>query len=235
MKAKFSALAFAIALFAAAPAFASGVTLSYDFSSPAGTLGTSQMYMSNGVSITAFGDVCHASSGTSTHLTSCTASDLYGKQDGIGETGLGLAGEDDHEIGWNDSHHDYILGVDLSDVLGHGVTSLTMEFGSVQRGENISLWGYSSNPFGSSLSLTNNILSFNGNSDSTADYSFTLPIDSTDEFMVVTSQSDCAGDILLTSASGMEQSQTPEPGTLVLLGSGLLSLFGIAKRKFGAA
>lgn len=219
MKLKFAAIAFAATLFAAMPALAG--TVSINFNTPSGTLGTSQTY--DGGNVTAYGELCQATTATSTSLTSCTAKDLFGKNGGAGETGLGITGEDDNEFGWIDNKHDYVLGLDLSKL---NLASVTMDFGSVQEGENVTIWGFSSNPFGSTVSLTSQLLSFNGNSNSTADFTKTFSLNG-DSFLVITAQS---GDILVDSLYGRTPNATPEPGTLVLLGTGLL-MAGLAVRR----
>ncbi|MGB6624503.1 MAG: PEP-CTERM sorting domain-containing protein, partial [Candidatus Acidiferrales bacterium] len=213
-------------LVAATPAFASGV--SFNFNLPGGKLGTSQSYTSNTFTVTAYGYKCDASSATSTKLTKCAGSDLYGKNGGVGETGLGLNGENDQEIGWNGKKSDYVLGLDVSSLFAGHMASLTLDFGSVQKGENYTVWGYASNPFGTNVTLSNQLLSVFGNSNSTADYTSTISLNSNDQFLVITSQ---CGDVLLDSLSGTAPSPTPEPGTLALFGTGLLLAGFIMRRR----
>jgi hypothetical protein len=216
MKLRTAVLTVAGALLAAVPAFAGSV--SYSFNVPGGKLGTSQSYTSGTLTITAYGYKCDASSATSKSLTKCKGQDLYGKNDGVGETGLGIYGEDDNEIGWNGRKDDYVMGLNLSNLYNAGVTSVTLDFGSVQKGENYTLWGYSSNPFGTNVTLSNQIVSVFGNSNSTADYTSTIALNSGDQFLVINA---LCGDVLLDSASGTVPNATPEPGTLLLLGTGL--------------
>lgn len=223
MKVRMAVLSFAGLLFAASPAFAG--TVSIHFNAPGGTLGTSQTYDSGNV--TAFGEVCHATSATSTTLTKCNAQKLFGKNDGVGETGLGITGEDDNEFGWIDKKHDYVLGLDLSKL---NISSVKMDFGSVQKGENVTIWGFDSNPFSANgtVDLSSQLLSFNGNSNSTADFTKTFSLNG-DSFLVITAQS---GDILVGSLYA-QTNTTPEPGTLALFGTGLL-LAGLALRRQAA-
>jgi len=218
MKARTAALILAGMLMTAAPAFAG--TIDFNFNLPGGKLGTTQSYMSNSLTVTAYGYKCYASSASSTKLSSCVGSDLYGKNGGVGETGLGLNGEDDQEIGWISKKDDYVLGLDVSSLVSAHVSSITLDFGSVQKGENYTIWGYSSNPFGSKVTLSNQLVSYFGTSNSTANHSSTISLDSSDQFLVITSQ---CGDVLLDSLTGQTpNATTPEPGTLVLFGSGLL-------------
>jgi hypothetical protein len=87
-------------------------TAIFDFDSPTGNLGFSNMYTSGGVSITA------------SAFTVFGTTDLYGKADGGDENGLGLSDEPlSHEITPGS-----FIQLDLSDVLGDG--PFTINFGS---------------------------------------------------------------------------------------------------------
>src|SRR5579863_8647585 len=193
MKTRFAVLVLGILFLAAVPVIAGPVNIS--FNNPGGQLGTSQSYTGGGVTVTAYGYVCDASSATSTSLSSCTGSDLYGKNGGTFETGVGLFGESgsQNEIGWDDSTHDYVMGLDLSGLLSAGATSMTLNFGSVQYLENYTLYGYASNPFGTSVTLKNQVATFTGGNLSEQGSS-TFSLNAGDQFIVITSQS---GNVLL--------------------------------------
>jgi hypothetical protein len=114
-------LALGAALACVSPASAD--TLNYDFSNPAGPLGTSQAYTVNGVTITARGY-----SGINSPNSVGTPTNLFGKADGGDENGLGIAAGTYHEI-----ENNYFIQLDLTDVFNKlHVTSVQLAMGSVQ-------------------------------------------------------------------------------------------------------
>lgn len=229
MKIKLAGLIFGVIFLAAMPAMAGSVSI--NFNTPGGQLGTSQTYTGNSVTVTASGYVCDATSAVSASLSNCASSDLYGKNSGGAETGLGLFGEGggQNEVGWDNSTHDYVLGLDISSLFQAGATSLTLNFGSVQYGENYTIYGFAANPFTGSVTLSSPLITFNQTVNEGELGSSTISLNASDQFLVITSQ---AGNVLLESASS--GSPTPEPGTLVLFGSGLLLVgFGM-RRRFGS-
>lgn len=207
MKAKFAVLALAAMFLTAAPVFATGVN--FDFSTPAGALGVSQTYTSNGVTITAYGfSAC--TGGITVALTNCSRNDLYGKTNGGDESGLGLTGSSDFEIGTNQ-----MVQLDLTNLIKLGATSVTLEIGSVQPGEGYDIWE------GSTLGSSGALVITNGQLDVTP---FTVSLNSKNPFLGVSAYS---SDVLLSSLAA----PTPEPGTLALLGTGLLAFgFGLRRR-----
>jgi PEP-CTERM motif len=236
MKIKVSVILFAACLVAAAPAFANSVN--YTFGGPDGTLGTSAVYGSGSLTVTAFGYVCHAATPSSTDtLSDCGASNLYQKDDGDGEYGLGLADEEFHEIGWDDATHDYVMGLDVSNLLNAGFRSLTMTFGSVEGGEAYAVLGYASDPFlsGDPFTLTNTKAWFGNDGDENEVYSSTFDLNSDDQYLVLISpcgasnnpDGPCGSNVTLYSMTA----STPEPGSLALLATGLLTLVFILRRR----
>jgi len=96
-----------------------------------GTLGTSQSYTVNGLTITAYGYYY------SNPTTPGTPTKLYGKQDGGDENGLGIANtSSDHEI-----TNTTFVQLDMQNVLNAGATSAQMSVGSVQTGESYAIYG----------------------------------------------------------------------------------------------
>lgn len=239
MKIRFAGWALAMLLLGAAPAFASGATFNFNFGGPDTALGTSQSYLSNGATITANGYVCSATDSTSTAtLSNCSATNLFAKSDGPNETGLGLAGQGngENEIGFDGTNADYVIGLNVSSLFNLGATSMTLSFGSVQPGEAYAILGYGSDPFlNSSFALTNT-QAWVGNDGSTSAqvFSSTISLNANDQFLVFVSPCGaslnpppCGSNVTLDSLTA----QTPEPGTLVLLGSGLLLVgFGMRRR-----
>lgn len=244
MRAKF-VTAMSIVIFGAASAFAGPVTFNFGFAPSPGSdqeLGTSASYTSNGATITAFGYQCSAATASSTDtLSNCAASDLFQKNDGSFELGIGLAGQGDHEIGFDSSTADFVMGLDLGSLLNLGVQRMTLTFGSVEPGEAFAALGYSSNPFlaGTPFALTNTKAWF-GNDGSFGDVdSATFDLNSNDQFLVLVAPcgadpsnplGPCDSNVTLVSAVGA----TPEPGTIALFAIGL-AMLGFATRKRWAA
>ena len=102
------------------------INATWDLSGPNQTLGTSQAYTVNGITVTAYG---FTNAGAPTNL--------YWKQAGGDENGLGLANTgSDHEIDTNN-----FIQLDLSDLIAKGATSAGMTIGSIQSGEGFNLYG----------------------------------------------------------------------------------------------
>jgi len=102
--------------------------ISYNFTNPAGPLGTSQSYTDNGVTITAYG-----------FTSAGVPYNLYGKtntSEGLDELGLGL----------NDGVHfeveaQHFIELDLANIMALDPTALTIGLGSVQEGEGGNVYG----------------------------------------------------------------------------------------------
>lgn len=243
MRARF-ATAIGILLFGAASAFAGPTSFNFNFGGPDGQLTNNPAsYASGMATVTVTGYECTASDSTSAAMLSgCSLSPLYQKMDGGAEVGLGLAGETDHEIGFDGGSADFVMGLDLSDLFSLGVRSVTLTFGSVQPGEAFAALGYGANPFGmSSFALTNTKAwcgfetvgcVYNGDV-----VSATFGLNAQDDFLVlmspcgastVTTTGDCGSNVTLDTLSGA--SATPEPGTIALFVTGL-AMLGFATRK----
>lgn len=245
MKARF-VTAIGILVFGAASAFAGPTTFNFGFAplpSADKELGKTANFTSNGATITAFGYECSAPNTTAqATLADCKGTDLYEKNDGGSEMGLGLAGESDHEIGMDSTSADFVLGLDVSNLVKMGATSMTLSFGSVQPGESYAIFGYGMNPFSSgSVSLMGQLVDGQlvGNNGSTTAqvFSSTIGLNASDEFLVFTSPCDANGNPSerngpcgsnVTLAGGV--ATTPEPGTIALFVTGL-AMLGFATRK----
>ena len=97
---------------------------------PNGTLGTSQAYTVNGVTITAYG-FNNGNPGTPTAL--------YGKNDGGDENGVGINSNVNHEIDIN-----HFVQLDLNQLIAANATAATMTIGSMQAGEPANVYGSNS-------------------------------------------------------------------------------------------
>jgi hypothetical protein len=174
---------------------ASTVTWSFLENGP-GTLGATSTFTESGIALTAY-----ASSGET----------LYAKNDGSGETGLGITSDVNHEINSGNFVQLNLTTTPLS--------SLSLVFlQSVQSGESATIW----------YSTIQGIL---GAQIGTliADGSFAIPSADTTGYIGISAGS---GNVLLNSVSGT--ANTPDGGTtMMLLGSALMGL-GLIKRKLSA-
>jgi len=188
--------------------FANAAVQTWDFSTPSGTLGTSQTYTSTpgGIQIVAYGFL-----GTPTAKGSATA--LYGKNAGSTEKGLGTNLGTDNEI---DSSH--FVELDLSALIGY---SVNFGVNSLQGPDMYNV--YSSNALNGTFALI-------PPANRTAASFGPLTISSMNDFLAVSAT---AADVLLSSATATVGSGigTPEPRFYGIFLAGLLGLAGIVYRK----
>jgi len=181
------------------------------FATPSGTLGTSQAYGP----ITAYGFTAPT---TGSNAGQLSAARLYGKTDGAGETGLGLAFTSDNEI--NAPTGSQAIVLDVSALAGQ---DLKIGFGSVQGGEG---WRVG---FSSSAALPGNESAFSGYVSSSTDFPSLFDLGVRDSHYLIAEAT--SGNVLLTSLSA---NNVPEPASMTILGAGLLGL-GMARRRRSAA
>ena len=173
---------------------------------PNSSLGTNtNTYYSNGVGINATG---------STNL-------FYKQQGGIGgagETGLGLACCDsDHEINPGQS-----IILNLSSLFSKRVTGVSVMLGSIQRGET-----------GQVCDAFDSCVTFGSGSDSKLVSIFGLFTDMKNHHSGLLTISSGTGDVLINQLQ-VTTSAVPEPNSLILMGTGLVGLAGMVRRKLGA-
>lgn len=229
MKNKIALWVLGLSLVWAAPAFATGTTI--NFGSPNTISGDTATFTFDSHTITAMGFQC-----TDNGLGSCSTSGvmLSTKDDGDGETGLGIVGgpHGDNEIQSNS-----FIQLDFSDLASLGITSLTLQIQSVQNGEGFRL--FQSNAAGmpgtSMLTVTGN-----GTNNPSSVVTTTVSVNfATNAFIDISALNSNAAnnDVLLETGSmatpSGPNSPTPEPATLALFGTGLLAL-GFAVRRYSA-
>jgi len=113
---------------------AASATVNIDFGSQPGNLGPTATYTSGGLTVTA--------SGYSAGFIFSAPADLYGKNSGGDEQGLGLAGDPSgqNEIYWGSSNLGAFVELDVSALFGL-VSNAQFFMGSTTNGEQWSVWG----------------------------------------------------------------------------------------------
>ena len=193
------------------------VTYTWNFDSPGGTLGTSQTYTNQGLSITAYGLTCTSS-------TTCRAVDLYGKNSGTGEQGLGINGELDGEI----NPGSYVQ-LDISNILALAPTSGSITIDSVQSGETFTLWannaqGAPGTQFDSGTRTgSSSVVTLSANNPGSY-------VGSGYDFLSVGASS---GNVLLSTITASVNTNAPEPATFALVGGALIGLASLRRRSKG--
>ena len=177
------------------------------FENGLGTLGTSSTFTESGVSVTAYG---FTSGGVATAL--------YAKNGGVGEMGLGIASDSDHEI-----NSSTFVQLNLTTLSGSSLSSLF--FGSVQSGETALI--YFSNTLGLLGAPIGSVTS-----DSTFDVTSYL-----NGYVGVTTsgvQGYVDPNVLITTLTANTTNRVPDGGTTLALLGGALTALALIRRKLVA-
>lgn len=204
MKTRSLLLAMGMGLLAAAPLCASPIVFS--FGGPNVALGPSVTFTAGGLNVTASGFV-----GTA-------ANDLYEKNTGASENGLGLNGTTDFEI-----NPEQAIVFDVSDLISHGFTQGTFTLGSLQSGELAKACIQDSSHI-----TTSCVGGTAGNGSSLGSSLITWGSDPFVRFTVDGSQTVADGNFLVETLS--VPVTTPEPATWLLLATGLGGLLWAGRR-----
>ncbi|MGH9486719.1 MAG: PEP-CTERM sorting domain-containing protein [Terriglobales bacterium] len=221
MKPRFALLVGCFFLLASLPVFAG--TITYSFGGGGGAQGTSLSFGTTPTTITAYGYVGSASK------------DLYLKDAGTTEDGLGLKGTTDDEINPNQA-----IVFDLYNLAAQGYTSGTFELGSLQY--------HSSSDIEAAVActganLSSSMSSYTCGSPALGDSAAVVQTptvtwsvaDPYVAFFTASTQTDASGNFLVDSLTAQQTTTTPEPATIFLLLPGLLLLGLIYRRRTGAA
>jgi hypothetical protein len=217
---KLGVVAFAAVLCLGMASVASAGSITFDFSSAGSNvaLGTSQPYTVSGVTITAYGYRID---------TPNTASQLFSKVGGTNETGLGLV-HDESCSTCDEIDNGHFIQLDLQNLFTQGYTLTLVVVQSSQSGEGFKIFGSTTlGTLGTTLlaSGSGGVGSCNGNAACTV----TVTDPGTYRYISLTAT---GGDVLLsTLTANAPSAPTPEPGTLLLMMSGLSGLWCFRRRK----
>jgi VPDSG-CTERM motif len=200
----------AASAFLVSASMAFGTSISITFNDITGDLGvTSQSYSSGGTTVTAFGYV------------SGSPSNLFGKNDGGDEIGIGLTGQPNNEITPTD-----FIQLDISQLATNGFTTASLFVGSTQATDEP--WDlYASNTLG-----TLGVIKITSN---TTDYPNGVDISSLLGYKYIGLTANPGGiggqNVLLGAITANAPSRVPDSGSSIgILSMGLMALF-LLRRK----
>jgi hypothetical protein len=185
----------------AAPAFADSTSSgSFNFASTLGNLGTSDTLTAGSFSVVATG---YSSPGMTT--------DLYEKNEGPNEIGMGIANAPDHEINGTS-----FIQLNMTQILATSPTSVMLGVGSIQFPDTYQIWG--SNTAGAlGTMLATNQNAFTYNLSNFGQYNYISVVSPTGTVLI---------DGLAVNTALPAGATTPEPTSATMLIVGLAALLG---------
>lgn len=203
-----------VSMFSVVPALAD--SLDFTFTSTLGNLGSSTTLTNGGVSLTVSG---YSAPGIST--------DLFSKNGGTNEIGLGIANGTDREITGTD-----FIQLDLQPILSNHPSSVSLVMSSIQGSDNYDVWGSNRAGQPSTLLLSDQTKS-----------TFTLSDLGQFRYISISSPGDStvllnAVNVAAGSGTGSDTpTGTPEPGSagMLLLGLVGMGILGACAKKLGVA
>jgi hypothetical protein len=111
--------------------------LTWDLSTATGDLGASSSYTAGGYTITATGWLA-TGCGSPTYCFPVTSTDLWGKNDGGDESGLGITNDPSHD---HEIYYPALVQIDVSQPYAAGLHNYQFEMGSTTAGEAWSVGG----------------------------------------------------------------------------------------------
>lgn len=197
-------------LLAGLPLAASPITFSFGGANQ--VVASPRTFAVGSLSVTAYGLIDNGN----------TTDNLYLKNTGASEDGLGLAGTDDFEI--NPGQR---IVFDVSQLESAGITAGTFTLGSLQSGELAqACYGPS---FLDGLTCISGI---SGNSGSLGSIFLTWQNQPYVSFLTDPNQSDSSGNFLVETLQVNQPVTTPEPTTLVLFATALLCLGWVTRQRW---
>lgn len=230
-----------------APSAHAGITyVQYNLSNPQGDLGTSSYtYTSQGYNLPIFGFQTNVAPDLVNgvwNVSSSVGANLFGKYSSgdPSETGLGLTADPtgDHEI-WmmakpSNNYYQYgFVVLDTSQLQSNpNLLYLQLDIGSAQTHEWFTIWG-SNDPHELSGTL---LMEGQGGSNSQSGY-FDVPNYKNYRYIWVGAtiepgSGDDHSNVVLEADVAFTNSPVPEPGTLGLAGSGVLTVFAFLRKRF---
>jgi len=190
---KLALLLLGVCLLSAAPVFADSTT-TFTFIGTLGSIGTTDTFTAGSLSLVATG-----------YSAPGTTADMWAKNLGPNEAGIGLTADSQHEISGTQ-----FIQLDLTNILAAHPSSIVLSVQSIQAGENYNVWA--SNSAGMNLTQL-------GMNETSATFNVLLPPG--DNFVSLVAGS---GNILLDDVD--VTTPTPEPSSAGLLLFGLAALVG---------